>query len=101
MIVQLNSSTSIQRMLLIAGDGLEESLDRKRLQQKIFTITKFMVQTKCIKEKVNNAISANPALMPSEMACGKGIGFVPSVVDQASSHTGKISQEIKKTERNE
>ena len=29
-------------------DGLEESFDLKRLQQKIFTITKFMVQTKLL-----------------------------------------------------
>ena len=51
----------------------------------------------CVKEKINNAISANPALTPSEIACGKGIGFIPSAVDQASSHTGKVSQEIRRT----
>ena len=55
----------------------------------------------CIKEKINNAISANPALTPSEIAYGKGIGFIPSAVDQASSYTRKVSQEIKKTERND
>ena len=53
----------------------------------------------CVKEKINDAIIANPALTPSEIACGKGIGFIPSAVDQASSHTGKVSQEIKRTKR--
>lgn len=47
-----------------------------------------------VKEK---AISANPALTPSEIACGQGIGFIPSAIDQASSHTGKVSQEIRRT----
>ena len=43
-----------------------------------------------------NAISANPALKPSELACGKGLRFIPSAVDDASSHAGKVSHEIKK-----
>ena len=32
----------------------------------------------CIKEKITDAISANPALTPSEIACGKGLGFISS-----------------------
>ena len=55
--------------------------------------------TQCIKEKITDAISANPALTPSEIACGKGLGFIPSAVDGASSHTGKVSQEIRKTKQ--
>ena len=47
----------------------------------------------CIKEKITDAISANPALTPSEIACGKGLGFIPSAVDGASSHTVKVSQD--------
>ena len=49
--------------------------------------------------KITHAISANPALTPSEIACGKGLGFIPSAVDGASSHTGKVSQEIRKTKQ--
>ena len=45
-----------------------------------------------VKEKICNAISSNPALTPSDIACGKGLGFIPSAVDVASSHTGKVSQ---------
>ena len=53
----------------------------------------------CIKEKIGAAISTNPALTPSDIACGKGMGFIPSAVDGASSHTGKVSQEIRKTKK--
>ena len=42
----------------------------------------------CIKEKIGDAIGANPALKP--------LGFIPSAVDDASSHAGKVSHEIKK-----
>ena len=41
----------------------------------------------CIKERIGAAVSTNPALTPSDIACGKGIGFIPSAVDGASSHT--------------
>ena len=53
----------------------------------------------CVKEKINDAISANPTLTPSEIACGKGVGFIPSAIDLASSHTGKVLQVIKKTKQ--
>ena len=53
----------------------------------------------CIKEKISDAVCANPALTPSEISCGKGLGFLPSAVDGASSHTGKVSHEIKKTKQ--
>ena len=53
----------------------------------------------CIKEKIDHAITVNPALSPSDIVCGKGIGFIPSAVDSASCHTGKVSQEIKKTKQ--
>ena len=52
-----------------------------------------------VKEKISDAISSNPALTPSDIACGKGLGFIPSAVDGASSHTGKVSQEIRKTKQ--
>ena len=31
----------------------------------------------CVKERIGAAISANPALTPTDVACGKGIGFIP------------------------
>lgn len=54
----------------------------------------------CINERIGAAISPNPALTPTDVACGKGIGFIPSAVDSASSHMGKVSQEIRKTKKN-
>ena len=33
----------------------------------------------------------------SDLVQGKGIGFLPSAADDASCHTGKVSQEIRKT----
>ena len=53
----------------------------------------------CIKERIGAAVSTNPALTPSDIACGKGIGFIPSAIDGASSHTGKVSHEIRKTKK--
>ena len=53
----------------------------------------------CVREKINNAILANPALTPSDISCGKGLGFIPSAVDGASSHSGKVSQEVRKTKQ--
>ena len=38
----------------------------------------------------------NPTLTPSEVASGKGMGFIPSAVDSASSHLGRILREINK-----
>ena len=50
----------------------------------------------CVKEKITGAIST---LTPSEISCEKGLGFIPSAVDGASSHKGKVSQEIRKTKQ--
>ena len=88
-IVQLSLSTFIH--------SLEELSDLKMLQQKNFSQlqdSRFNTLKNCSVCKVEDKrcyTSANP----SEIACGKGIGFIPSAVDQASSHTGKVSQEIK------
>ena len=51
----------------------------------------------CIKEKISQAIQLNPTLKPSDIACGKGVGFIPSAVDSACSHLGKVSREVQKT----
>ena len=53
----------------------------------------------CVRERIGQAISANPSLTQSDIACGNGLGFIPSAVDGASSHSGKVSQEIKKTKQ--
>ena len=53
----------------------------------------------CVKEKIGHAISVNPTLTPSDIASGKGLGFIPSAVDGASNHTGKVSLEIRKTKQ--
>jgi hypothetical protein len=50
----------------------------------------------CIKEKISTAVSINPTLKPSEIARGKGLGFIPSAVDGASIHSEKVTQEIRK-----
>ena len=50
----------------------------------------------CIKEKISRAIQLNPTLKPSDIACGRGVGFVPSAVDSACSHLGKVSREVQK-----
>lgn len=51
----------------------------------------------CIKEKINDAVSNNPALTCTDISCGKGLGFIPSAVDSACSHSGKVSYEVNKT----
>ncbi len=50
----------------------------------------------CVKEKIHSAVAANPTLTPTDIASGKGVGFVPSAVDVASSHLGKVAREVKK-----
>ena len=46
----------------------------------------------CIKSKISEAIHINPSLTPSDIAQGKGLPFIPSAVDGASSHIGKVAQ---------
>ena len=41
----------------------------------------------------------NPTLKPSDIACGKRVGFVPSAVNSASSHLGRVSREVMKTKQ--
>ena len=54
----------------------------------------------CVKEKISAAAAtANPTLTPSDIAHGKGVGFIPSAVDKTSTHTGKISEQIRKTKQ--
>ena len=53
----------------------------------------------CIKKKISTAVQLNPTLKPSDIACGKGVGLVPSAVDSASSHLGRVSREVMKAKQ--
>ena len=53
----------------------------------------------CIREKNSTAVQLNPTLKLSDIACGKGVGFVPSAVDSASSHLGRVSREVMKAKQ--
>ena len=45
-------------------------------------------------------VLTNPALTLTDISCGKGLGFIPSAVDGASSHSGKLSLETKSKHKN-
>ena len=49
-----------------------------------------------VQDKICNAIQANPSLTPTDISLGTGIGFIPSAIDTASAHQGKVAREIVK-----
>ena len=49
-----------------------------------------------VKDKIHAAVTSNPILTPTDVTHGKGIGFIPSAVDTASSHLGKVAREVVK-----
>ena len=51
--------------------------------------------TGCMKSKITEAVHINPSLTASHIAQGKGLPFIPSAVDGASSHIGKLTQIVK------
>ena len=51
---------------------------------------------KCVQENISRAGSLNSTLAPIDRSQGKGLEFVPGVVDKASTHFGQIRSEIKK-----
>ena len=53
--------------------------------------------SQCVKQRISDAVSANTTLTTSDIVQGKGIGFLPSAADDASCHTGKVSQQVRKT----
>ena len=53
--------------------------------------------SQCVRQKISAAVSANPSLTTSDIVRGQGIGFLPSAADDASSHVGKVSQEVRRT----
>ena len=48
-----------------------------------------------IAQRVRERISNLQIL--TDISCGNGLGFIPSAVDGASSHSGKLSLEVRKT----
>ena len=53
--------------------------------------------SQCVRQKISDAVSSNPTLTTFDIVQGKGIGFLPSAADDASCHTGKVAQEVRKT----
>ena len=43
---------------------------------------------------------ANVSLTPTDISRGKGVGFIPSAVDAASSHLGRVAREVAKSKDN-
>ena len=50
-----------------------------------------------VQDKISNAIQTNPSLTPTDISLGRGIGFIPSAIDSASAHQGKLAREVAKT----
>ena len=53
--------------------------------------------SQCVRQRISDAVAANTTLTTSDITRGQGLGFVPSAADDASCHSGKVSQEIRKT----
>jgi len=51
-------------------------------------LAKFLSQVKT--KKTDYAVTADPSLTPSDIASGKGLGFLPAAVDGASCHSRKL-----------
>ena len=54
-----------------------------------------------VKATIQQSACTNPQLKPSQIAQGKGVPFIPGVVDEASTHIGRISREVKKGRQQE
>ena len=52
--------------------------------------------SRMVKATIQQSACVNPQLKPSHIAQGKGIPFIPGVVDEASTHIGRISREVRK-----
>ena len=55
--------------------------------------------SQCVQDKIASAVISNPALTPTDIASGKGLGFTPSAVDAASSHLGKLARKVSQVKR--
>ena len=94
---QLSLCMSTPKILMMREGGSEVSALLKRSDNlhnhHLHGASKISV---CIKSKIDAAVTANPSLTPSDIACGKGLGFLPAAVDGASCHSGKMSLVVKK-----
>ena len=93
---QLSLYMSIPKILMIKGGLLRCQKDPSdNLHNHLLHgATKI---SQCIKSKIDSAVTADPSLTPySDIASGKGPGFLPAAVDGASCHSGKVSLIIKK-----
>ena len=48
-----------------------------------------------VKDAIQKCAESNPQILPFAVAQGKDVGFIPDVVDSASTHLGKVSREVK------
>ena len=53
-----------------------------------------------VRDKIGEAVHANVSLTPTDISRGKGVGFIPSAVDAASSHLGRVAREVAKSKDN-
>jgi len=44
-----------------------------------------------------NSVQSNWSITPTNVSQGKGIGFIPSAVDTASAHLGRVARQVAKT----
>lgn len=73
-------------------DGLEALLGIKNLSlHGAFKICDL------VRDKICESVHANSSLTPTDISRGKGVGFLPSPVDAASSHLGRVAKEVAKT----
>ena len=49
-----------------------------------------------VKKAIQQSASINPQLRANQIAQGKGLPFIPGAVDSASTHIGRVAQQIKK-----
>ena len=56
--------------------------------------------SQCVQDEIASAVISNPALTPTDIAAGKGLGFTPSAVDAASCHLGKVARKVNQVKKN-
>ena len=49
-----------------------------------------------VQDKISHAVQSNWSITPTDVSQGKGIGFIPSAVDTASAHLGRVARQVAK-----
>ena len=49
-----------------------------------------------VKKAIQESASINPQLKAKQISQGKGLSFIPGAVDSASTHIGRVAQQVKK-----